>query len=60
MLVRFKVGDDFIYVNPDRVFCVGERNDGKVAIWSDDERNYVIVDEPLDLVAMQLSDAMRR
>lgn len=60
MLVRFKAGDDFIYVNPDRVFCVGERNDGKVAIWSDDERNYVIVDEPLDRVAMQLSDAMRR
>ena len=60
MFVRFKVGDDFIYVNPDRVFCVGERNDGKVAIWSDDEKNYVIVDGPLDRVAMQLSDAMRR
>ena len=60
MLTRFKVGDDYIYVNPDRVFCVVERNDGRVAIWSGDGKNYVIVDEPLDLVAMQLSDAMRR
>lgn len=59
MLVRFKTGNDFIYVNPDRVFCVGERNDGRVAIWSDDEKD-VIVDEPLDLVAMRLNDAMRR
>lgn len=60
MLVRFKAGNDFIYVNPDRVFCVGERNDGKVAIWSDDEKNYVIVDGPLDLAAMKLNDALRR
>ena len=60
MLVRLKVGDDFICVNPDRVFCVGERNDGRVAIRSDDEKNYVIVDGPLDLVAMRLNDAMRR
>lgn len=60
MFVRFKAGDDFIYVNPGRVFCVGERNDGRVAIWSDDGKNYVIVDEPLDLVAMRLNDALRR
>lgn len=59
MLVRFKVGDDFIYVNPDRVFCVEEWSGGKVAIRSDDEKD-VIVDEPLDLVAMRLNDAMRR
>lgn len=60
MLTRFKAGNDYIYVNPDLVFCVGERNDGRVAIWSCDDKNYVIVDEPLDRVAMQLSDAMRR
>lgn len=60
MLTRFKRNGEFIYVNPDRVFEVRKYGEESSVIWSDDERNYIIVDEPLDRVAMQLSDAMRR
>lgn len=61
MLTKFKVGDGFAYINPGQVFEVRKYDDEKTAIWSGgDMNNCVIVDEPLDRVAMQLSDAMRR
>ena len=60
MLVRFKYSGEPIYINPDQVFEVRKYSDEKTAIWSSNENNYTIVDEPLDRVAMLLSDAMRR
>lgn len=60
MLTRFKAGDGFIYINPDQVFAVAEQDDESTVIWSVDEDNSAIVDEPLDMVAMRLNDAMRR
>lgn len=60
MLTRFKTGDGFIYINPDLVFAVAKRDDESTVIWSTDEDNTAVVDEPLDLVAMRLNDAMRR
>lgn len=61
MLTRFKTNDSFVYVNPDRVFAVGKRNDGSTTIWaSANDGDYIIVDEPLDRVAMRLNDAMGR
>lgn len=61
MLVRLKADDGFVYVNPDQVFVVGKRNDGSTAIWaSANKDDYIIVDEPLDRVAMRLNDALRR
>ena len=60
MLTEFKVDSGFVYVNPERVFCVVKRNDENTVIWSGDENNSVIVNEPLDQVAMRLNDAMRR
>lgn len=61
MLTRFKKDDGFAYINPDQVFEVREYGDEKTAIWpGGDVNNYVIVDEPLDRVAMRLNDAMRR
>lgn len=57
MLVRFKAGDDFAYVNPDRVFTVRKWDDENTVIWSDDYKNYVIVDEPIDAVAVRLENA---
>lgn len=61
MLTRFKRGDgNFIYINPNLVFAVARRDDERTIIWSSDENNYAIVDEPLDRVAMRLNDAMRR
>ena len=60
MLTKFKEGDGFIYINPDQVFVVAKRGDEKTVIWSSHEKNYAIVDEPLDRVAMRLNDSMRR
>lgn len=60
MLTKFKAGDGFIYINPDQVFAVAKRDDESTFIWSADEDNTAIVDEPLDWVAMRLNDAMRR
>lgn len=60
MLTRFKTNGDFVYVNPDRVFEVRKCGEESSIIWSDDDKNYVIVDEPIDQVAMRLNDAMRR
>lgn len=60
MLTRFKAGDGFIYINPDQVFAVAKRSDERTIIRSADKDNNIIVDEPLDRVTMQLSDAMRR
>ena len=60
MLTEFKVDSGFVYVNPERVFRVVKRNDENTIIWSDDENNYAIVNEPLDQVAFKLNNAMRR
>jgi hypothetical protein len=60
MLTRFKAGDGFIYINPDQVFALAKQDDESTIIWSADEDNTAVVDEPLDLVAMRLNDAMRR
>lgn len=60
MLTRFKAGDGFIYINPDQVFALAKRDDESTIIWSMDEDNTAVVDEPLDQVAMRLNDAMRR
>lgn len=60
MLTKFKAGDGFIYINPDQVFAVVKRDDESTIIWSADEDNTAIVDEPLDQVAMVLNYAMRR
>ena len=60
MLTRFKAGDGFIYINPDQVFMIGKWDDENTVIWSGDENNSVIVNEPLDQVAMELNNAMRR
>lgn len=61
MLVRFKYRDEPVYINPDQVFEVRKYGDEKTAIWpGGDVNNYVIVDEPLDRVAVLINDAMRR
>ena len=60
MLTRFKAGDGFIYINPDQVFALTKRDDEGTVIWSADEDNTAVVDEPLDQVAMELNNAMRR
>lgn len=60
MLTRFKAGDGFIYINPEQVFAVAKQDDGGTLISSTDDDTYAVVDEPLDLVAMLLNDAMRR
>ena len=60
MLTRFKASDGFIYINPDQVFAVAKQDDESTVIWSADEDNTAVVDEPLDRVAMRLNDAMRR
>ena len=60
MLVRFKYSGEPVYINPDQVFEVRKYSDEKTTIWSSNENNYTIVDEPIDRVAMLLSDAMRR
>ena len=59
MLISFKTNGEFAYVNPDRVFLVRKWDDENTIILSDDEAN-VIVNEPLDRVAMVLNNAMRR
>lgn len=60
MLIRFKANGDFVYVNPYRVFVVRKWDDKNTIIWSEDEKNSVIVNEPLDQVAVKLNDAVRR
>ena len=60
MLTEFKVDGGFVYVNSDQVFVVGKWNDENTIIWSGDENNSVIVNEPLDQVAFKLNNAMRR
>lgn len=60
MLTKFKAGDGFIYINPDQVFAAVKQDDESTVIWSADEDNAAIVNEPLDRVAMVLNDAMRR
>ena len=61
MLTKFKTGDGFAYINPDQVFELRKYGDEKTALWpGGDASNYVIVNEPIDRVSMQLNDAMRR
>lgn len=61
MLTKFKVGDGFIYINPDQVFVIGKWDDERTVVRaSANEGDYIVIDEPLDRVAMVLNNAMRR
>ena len=60
MLTEFKAGDGFIYINSDQVFALARQDDESTVIWSADEDNTAVVDEPLDRVALRLNNAMRR
>lgn len=57
MLIRFKANGDFVYVNPYRAFVIRKWDDKNTIIWSEDEKNSVIVNEPLDAVAVRLENA---
>ena len=57
MLVRFKYRGEPVYINPYQVFEVRKYSDEKTAIWSSNENNYTIVDEPIDIAAVRLENA---
>lgn len=51
-------GNDFIYVNPDRVFGLEKHGDEHTTIWASAlEDDYIIVNEPIDAVAVRLENA---